>query len=157
VLRAEILLGQQLIVGRAEQSEIFEFRPATARPRIVVMDLQKRTRRAATAVVAHKRTAHAVPRDDLATRRARDVFARAVIRFRAAEQAGTLRARTVGLAEALLGAQCEDARMKSEIAELDLSLAVSVSRKIVLHSHELIVPEYCPGRISSLVRPDEVE
>jgi hypothetical protein len=73
--RAEISLGQQTIVKCAEQAQILRYRGSAARPRLLVVDLKKRARRATTTGVTHIAAAQAIARCDLALDSVRDVLA----------------------------------------------------------------------------------
>ena len=52
---AEVLLRQQSVVDRTEQSEILGMRASSLRPGLFMMDLKKRPRRATTPSVAYVR------------------------------------------------------------------------------------------------------
>src|SRR6478752_395180 len=73
--RSEIMLGQQAIVGGAKQPQIIDVFPASTRPWPLVVNLQKRPRRAATTVRAAISALQAVSLRNLTQHGVRDVIA----------------------------------------------------------------------------------
>ena len=86
-LPAEVPLGKETIVCRAEDSKLLGRLAATARPRLFVMDLREPGRAATLSTAPDERATQAIPCRDLPLRAVRDVAAAGSARPRVASVA----------------------------------------------------------------------